>query len=78
MTSTTTTPPIRLAKLSHMRYRHADIEATHNFLLDFGMTLAHKDGKFRYYAGQGPDPYVYIAEEVSSRSLTVLLLPVQV
>jgi len=50
-------------KLSHMRYRHADIEATHTFLLDFGMTLTHKEGKVRYYAGQGPDPYVYVAEE---------------
>ena len=59
--------PIRIVRLCHMRYKHADIETMHTFLIDFGMTLVEKVGKKRFYAGQGPDPYVYIAEEVCRR-----------
>jgi hypothetical protein len=48
-----------------MRYRHADIEGHERFLIDFGLERVHTEDKKRWYAGRGPDPYVYVAEEVS-------------
>lgn len=55
---------IRIVKLAHMRYRHADIEGLERFLIDFGLERVHAEGKKRWYAGTGPDPYVYVAEQV--------------
>ncbi len=51
-----------------MRYKHADITKAREFLEDFGMHLAYREGKKLYYAGEGPDPFCYVAEEVSSSS----------
>lgn len=60
-----TTPPIRIVRLAHMRYRFVDIDKQQTFLEDFGIRfVAEKNGK-RYYAGEGPDPYVFVAEAVS-------------
>lgn len=47
-----------------MRYRFVDIEVQHQFLLDFGMRFLEEKSDKRYYAGEGPDPYVFIAEKV--------------
>lgn len=57
--------PIRIVRASHMRYRHANMAETRQFLEDFGMRLAYKEGKRSFFAGEGPDPFVYMAEEVS-------------
>lgn len=65
MTAGPSTAPIRIVRLAHMRYRHADIAKTKAFLEDFGMHVAYKDGKKLYFAGEGPDPFVYVAEEAS-------------
>jgi hypothetical protein len=56
--------PIRLVKLAHMCYRFVDIEKQHQFLLDFGMHFVGEQSGKRYYAGEGPDPYVFITEKV--------------
>lgn len=50
-----------------MRYQHADLVKTQQFLEDFGMTLAYTEdeGKILYFAGQGKDPFVYVAMKVS-------------
>jgi hypothetical protein len=65
MNGNTTHPPIRIVRVAHMRYRHADIAKTQRFLEDFGMRVAYKEGKNMYFAGEGPDPFLYVAEEVS-------------
>ena len=57
-------PPIRIVRVSHMRYQHADIEKTHEFLMDFGMKLIAEEGDTRWYTGEGPDAYVYVAKKV--------------
>lgn len=61
---TMTPPPIRIVRLAHMRYRFADIETQHTFLADFGIRFLEEKGGKRYYAGEGPDPYVFVAEAV--------------
>jgi len=56
---------IRIVRVSHMRYRHVDLAITRQFLEDFGMHLAYSenDGKTLYFAGEGRDPYCYVAEQ---------------
>ncbi|KAI8663839.1 VOC domain-containing protein [Fusarium keratoplasticum] len=49
---------IRLLELAHMRYVHTDISAITQFLLDFGMKIAHENDKRTYWKGYGPYPYV--------------------
>ena len=51
-----------------MRYRHSDMVKTKQFLEDFGMHLAYEEEGTMYFAGEGPDPYVYVAEKVHPRS----------
>lgn len=60
-------PPIRIVRLSHMRYAHADIKQASTFLEDFGLkqVFSENDGKTLYFAGEGPDAFCYVAEEVS-------------
>lgn len=57
-------PPIRIVRLAHMRYRFKDIEIQHQFLADFGIRFLEERRGKRYYAGEGPDPYVFVAEQV--------------
>jgi catechol 2,3-dioxygenase-like lactoylglutathione lyase family enzyme len=76
MTAATTqaSSPIRIVRLAHMRYRHANIAQTQEFLEDFGMRLAYKEGNHRFYfAGDGPDPFVYVAEVVGLSLIIGLL-----
>ncbi|KAH6884612.1 trihydroxytoluene oxygenase [Thelonectria olida] len=54
---------IRLRELAHMRYVHTDIPAITQFLLDFGMKIAHENDKRTYWKGYGPYPYVYVVEK---------------
>lgn len=58
-------PPIRIVRLSHMRYQHADLAKAKAFLEDFGMHVAYEENDTLYFAGKGPDPYVYVASSVS-------------
>lgn len=76
MTAATTqaSSPIRIVRLAHMRYRHANLAQTQEFLEDFGMHLAYKEGNDRlYFAGDGPDPFVYVAEAVGLSLIIGLL-----
>lgn len=56
---------IRIVRVSHMRYRHVDLDRARQFLEDFGMELAYSenDGKTLYFSGLGPDAYCYVAEQ---------------
>lgn len=58
-----------------MRYRFVDIDAQHQFLADFGIRFVEERGGKRYYAGEGPDPYVFVAEKVSCSHTANLQLP---
>lgn len=62
---------IRIIRVSHMRYRHVDLDKARQFLEDFGMELAYSDndGKTLYFAGQGPDAYCYVAEQGAAEFL---------
>ncbi|GMK56149.1 hypothetical protein CspeluHIS016_0212050 [Cutaneotrichosporon spelunceum] len=55
--------PIRIQRLSHMRYQHAELPKTRQFLEDFGNHVvdSENDGKSLYFADQGPDAFVYVA-----------------
>lgn len=68
---------IHLKQLSHMRYQHEDLNTItvflkgllldhHQTLLtlsDFGMRTVKKTDTERWYAGYGPDQYVYYARQ---------------
>lgn len=54
---------IKLTRISHMRYQHPDLTEITTFLRDFGMTLARKTETARWFAGYGPDQYVYYAQQ---------------
>ncbi|WPH02469.1 Hypothetical protein R9X50_00533300 [Acrodontium crateriforme] len=52
---------IKIVKVSHMRYQHADLDVIVKFLIDFGMCIAHKTDDEIWFRGYGPDQYVYYA-----------------
>jgi catechol 2,3-dioxygenase-like lactoylglutathione lyase family enzyme len=52
---------IKLVRIAHVNYIHADISKAHQFLLDFGMTVADTRGDTTYYRGYGTEPFVYSA-----------------
>ncbi|KAL3442484.1 Glyoxalase/Bleomycin resistance protein/Dihydroxybiphenyl dioxygenase [Aspergillus insuetus] len=54
---------IKLARLSHMRYQHPDLDVIHQFLLDFGLQVALRTDNEVWYKGYGPDQYVYHAKK---------------
>lgn len=56
---------IRLNKTSFVIYNHVDLDKAVRFLEDFGMTIVRRsaDGKEVFFAGYGPDPFVYIARQ---------------
>jgi len=56
---------VKLVKASHMRYQHADMETITTFMLDFGMNIAKQTEDKIWFAGYGPDQYVYVAEKGS-------------
>jgi len=57
---------IKIVRLSHMRYGHSNIDEITNFMIDFGMTVVHKTSKKVWFAGYGPDQYVYVAEKTEA------------
>ncbi|KAF9884947.1 hypothetical protein FE257_000856 [Aspergillus nanangensis] len=60
---------IRLQKLSHMRYQHPNLDEIHQFMLDFGLRVAHKTEGEVWYTGYGPDQYVYYARKGDKKFL---------
>ncbi|GIJ90999.1 hypothetical protein Asppvi_009964 [Aspergillus pseudoviridinutans] len=52
---------VRLARLSHMRYQHPDLDALADFMLDFGMVIAKRTENEIWFRGYGIDQYVYYA-----------------
>ena len=65
MTVDMTPAPVRIKRLSHMRYRHADLATARQFLEDFGLHVVYDEGDKLYFAGEGPEPFLYVAEQVS-------------
>lgn len=54
---------IRIVKISHMRYQHANTSAATKFLTDFGMHMVKElDGK-QWWRGYGDDQYVYYCQK---------------
>lgn len=52
---------ISLNRIAHVYYTHKNLEAAHQFLLDFGLSpVQHSDDKI-YYRGYGTEPFVYCA-----------------
>ncbi|KAE8361869.1 Glyoxalase/Bleomycin resistance protein/Dihydroxybiphenyl dioxygenase [Aspergillus caelatus] len=54
---------IKLTRLSHMRYQHPDLDAIHQFMMDFGLQVALQTDDEVWYKGYGPDQYVYYAKK---------------
>ncbi|OJJ37488.1 hypothetical protein ASPWEDRAFT_108363, partial [Aspergillus wentii DTO 134E9] len=54
---------INLKKLSHVRYQHPNLQEIHQFLLDFGLQVAHQTDKQIWHRGYGPDHYVYYTQK---------------
>lgn len=56
--------PIRLLKTAFVIYHHANLAKARQFLLDFGLTVAHEEpGELIYFKGYGTEPYVYVAQQ---------------
>ncbi|KAK0722651.1 Glyoxalase/Bleomycin resistance protein/Dihydroxybiphenyl dioxygenase [Lasiosphaeria miniovina] len=60
-----TNPPrkIQLERISHVYYKHENIEAAKKFADDFGFYEAAQVGKTTYYRGYGSEPLVMALEE---------------
>lgn len=54
---------IKLVRLAHVYYTHADIDKAVQFLYDFGFRKVKQVGKDLYFRGTGPEPFVYCARE---------------
>ncbi|KAG2016878.1 hypothetical protein GB937_006081 [Aspergillus fischeri] len=54
---------INLVRIAHVYYTHQDLNAAHDFLIDFGFHEVKRDRKTVYYGGTGPDPFIYCARE---------------
>ena len=63
MPSTIPERKIILTRPAHVYYKHVNIEAARQFLLDFGFAEEKRVGDKIYYRGYGPDPFVYCAEK---------------
>ena len=63
MTSTVPERKIILTRPAHVYYKHVNISAAHQFLLDFGFAEEKRVGDKIYYRGYGPDPFVYCLEK---------------
>lgn len=59
---------IKLVRLAHVNYAHADIEKARQFLDDFGFQeVEERDGVF-FYRGYGTEPFVYSATKADSNA----------
>lgn len=56
-------PRVRINKTSFVIYEHPDLSKAIKFLLDFGLSIAHRDGDNVFFKGYGSDPFVYLARQ---------------
>ncbi|KAK4175408.1 Glyoxalase/Bleomycin resistance protein/Dihydroxybiphenyl dioxygenase [Triangularia setosa] len=61
MTAEQQIPKIKLVRIAHVYYTHADLDKAREFLADFGFTVAEDRGDTVYYKGYGTEPFVYCA-----------------
>jgi hypothetical protein len=61
MTASEQHPKIKLVRIAHVYYSHADLDVARQFLADFGMTVAEDRGDTVFFKGYGADPFVYCA-----------------
>ncbi|KIW14850.1 hypothetical protein PV08_07635 [Exophiala spinifera] len=54
---------VKVVRLAHVHYAHPDLQRGVDFLLDFGMIEASREGQKVYLRGYGIQPYVYLAEQ---------------
>lgn len=55
---------IRLLKTAFVTYYHVDLAKAKQFLLDFGLCVAHEEAdETTYLKGYGSEPYVYVARQ---------------
>ena len=59
---------IQLERIAHVYYEHPDLDAFHQFALDFGLVEAFRDNDHILYRGYGVDPYCYVARRASTKS----------
>lgn len=59
---------INLVRIAHVYYTHADLDKAHQFLLDFGATVAESRADRIFYKGYGPEPFVYCATKGSENA----------
>lgn len=50
---------ISLNRIAHVFYTHANFDAQRQFLLDFGMSIAHESADRIYFRGYGTQPFIY-------------------
>ena len=55
-----------LRDISHVVYRHPDLDAAERFYADFGLVPAGRSGSRLYLRGTGPAPYPYVAEQADA------------
>ena len=49
--------------VSHATFVHVDIEKVRKFYLDFGLVISHETPERIYFRGNGPRPYLYVADK---------------
>src|SRR3954454_25168290 len=54
---------INLKRIAHVCYTHADLDKAHQFLPDFGFSVAKQHNGRTYYRGYGTEPCVYCASK---------------
>jgi hypothetical protein len=54
---------IKLVRIAHVYYKHADIEKAKEFVDDFGLFLSAEVGNKLYYRGYGTEPFVICIEK---------------
>ncbi len=54
---------IRIADIAYVRFAAPDLDAMETFLIEFGLTRAHRDGETLYMRGAGPDPFVHVTHK---------------
>ncbi|KAF2140301.1 uncharacterized protein K452DRAFT_230868 [Aplosporella prunicola CBS 121167] len=50
---------IQLVRIAHVYYKHKDVDAAHQFAIDFGFQECKRTNDKIYYRGYGREPYVY-------------------
>jgi hypothetical protein len=52
---------ISLKRIAHVYYTHKNLDAAHQFLLDFGFSVVQRTEDKIYYRGYGTEPFLYCA-----------------